>query len=605
MTEIKLGQSIAASLTSNDTKVADIPNSINGYYYDEYTVSGLDAFRQVNVAIDFPLYKTATAEVLLVNADTNTVFSSTFFSGLKKSFDYTTFPGVNYKIQVIGSNFGDYTLTLNDGGKATSIVSPDSVVFFKGVNSQSQVGTVGASGVYFPLASGFSGINLFDVALSTDGQFYGLASERNGTYTLQQIDPSADGNYTGKRTTNTTVGGSKQIKSLGLLKDVQGNPIAGNGALNSLEFGGNNKLYAIGGDNFYEINVKTSVATLLGNTSNSVGFVSSGDLVYDAANQRFLVTALDTSTSDALWQIPATTGGGLSTENIAKATKIGQIGFVGVQGINLDNGKIVGFSSGFSEITKSTLNNRIEIDGSTGTGKLDTAISAVNGLIFSRVTGSSTIFGGNTPPAVVVPPAISTPSTVIDIIKADTTSIAAGRQNVIGSNSQGLPGKNTIDLTGYAGKALKTDITTKGDAAYTNNIGFYVVEDALLGTIKLTDGSLLNPGDIGYAFEAVKNAVLQAGKIDSKIDRDDLVGGKFYAPVVIAQGSFNEFVTKNPTNGGGTNDIHAYFNYVAGNSDKVDHFRFLGNNTFGVEDMYGGGDLDFNDLVVTVNIRTV
>jgi Domain of unknown function (DUF4114) len=33
--------------------------------------------------------------------------------------------------------------------------------------------------------------------------------------------------------------------------------------------------------------------------------------------------------------------------------------------------------------------------------------------------------------------------------------------------------------------------------------------------------------------------------------------------------------------------------------------RLLGNNTFGVEDLYGGGDRDFNDVVVSINVKTV
>ena len=176
---------------------------------------------------------------------------------------------------------------------------------------------------------------------------------------------------------------------------------------------------------------------------------------------------------------------------------------------------------------------------------------------------------------------------------------------VIGSKFQGLAQANTINLSDYTGKALKADITTQGEAAYTNNIGFYIVEDAI-GTIKLVDGSTLKPGDANYAVEAIKNALtnsLQAGKIDSKLGQD-ITGGRIYAPVVVAQGSLTQFVSNNPTNGGGANDIHAYFNYIGANSDGVDHFKLLGNNTFGVEDIYGGGDRDFNDLVVTMNIKT-
>jgi hypothetical protein len=174
----------------------------------------------------------------------------------------------------------------------------------------------------------------------------------------------------------------------------------------------------------------------------------------------------------------------------------------------------------------------------------------------------------------------------------------------IGAKSQSSPEGRTIDLTDYAGQTLKADIFTKSSAAYQNQVGFYAVEDAS-GTIKLANGSTLKPGDANYAVEAIKLALnnsLQAGKTDTQTGKD-IIGGQIYAPVVVAQGTFNDFVTKNPTNGGGADAIHAYFNYLGANSDKVDHFRLLGNNTFGVEDMYGGGDRDFNDLVVKLDIK--
>jgi Putative Ig domain/FG-GAP-like repeat/Domain of unknown function (DUF4114) len=176
----------------------------------------------------------------------------------------------------------------------------------------------------------------------------------------------------------------------------------------------------------------------------------------------------------------------------------------------------------------------------------------------------------------------------------------------IGTKSQTAPEGRTIDLTDYNGKALKADITTQGDAAYTNNIGFYLVEDSI-GSIKLADGSFVKPGDANYAAEAVRGALvnsLRAGKIDSKTNLD-LTGGKIYAPVVVAQGSLDDFIAKNSSNSGGANSIHAYFNYIGANPDKIDHFRLQGNNVFAVEDQYGGGDRDFNDLVVTMNVRTV
>ena len=38
-------------------------------------------------------------------------------------------------------------------------------------------------------------------------------------------------------------------------------------------------------------------------------------------------------------------------------------------------------------------------------------------------------------------------------------------------------------------------------------------------------------------------------------------------------------------------------------TDKVDHFRLLGDNKFGVEDLYGGGDRDYNDIVFQLTVK--
>ena len=75
--------------------------------------------------------------------------------------------------------------------------------------------------------------------------------------------------------------------------------------------------------------------------------------------------------------------------------------------------------------------------------------------------------------------------------------------------------------------------------------------------------------------------------------------------MVVAQGSLTDFIDKNQTNGGGANAIHAYFNYLGANPDNISHFRLLSNNSFGFEDQYGGGDRDFNDLVATLNVKSV
>jgi Domain of unknown function (DUF4114) len=63
------------------------------------------------------------------------------------------------------------------------------------------------------------------------------------------------------------------------------------------------------------------------------------------------------------------------------------------------------------------------------------------------------------------------------------------------------------------------------------------------------------------------------------------------------------------TNGGTVDQVIAgqtnqvYFAYLGANSDKVDHVRLLGDNTFGFEDLAGGGDFDYNDVIVKANLK--
>jgi hypothetical protein len=76
-----------------------------------------------------------------------------------------------------------------------------------------------------------------------------------------------------------------------------------------------------------------------------------------------------------------------------------------------------------------------------------------------------------------------------------------------------------------------------------------------------------------------------------------LQGGLIYAPFLIQDGSF-ALLEDNDLG----NDPQVFFPYLGVNSDKVDHLRLLGNNLFGFEDLTGGGDLDYNDVIVKVNL---
>ncbi len=166
----------------------------------------------------------------------------------------------------------------------------------------------------------------------------------------------------------------------------------------------------------------------------------------------------------------------------------------------------------------------------------------------------------------------------------------------IGTGLQGGLEGEVIDLRSFSGQILKVDTIATSDAGYQNYIGFYAVEDAQ-GT--LANG--LKVSDPGYAEAAIKSAILRASKQQTQSDLS-VAGGKIFAPVVIANGTFEDYLSRNPQNQASSN-IHAYFNYIGANTDKVDHFKLLGDNKFGIEDSYGGGDKDYNDLVLQMNIK--
>ena len=53
------------------------------------------------------------------------------------------------------------------------------------------------------------------------------------------------------------------------------------------------------------------------------------------------------------------------------------------------------------------------------------------------------------------------------------------------------------------------------------------------------------------------------------------------------------------------NTAETYFSFLGANSDGVDHIRLLGDNIFGIEDLVSGGDFDFNDVIVEIDIPAV
>ena len=152
-----------------------------------------------------------------------------------------------------------------------------------------------------------------------------------------------------------------------------------------------------------------------------------------------------------------------------------------------------------------------------------------------------------------------------------------------------------LDLTALtAAQSLQGTVALGREAELDSVVGFYRALD-VQGTIVAADGlTRLRPGDLDYGALALRagNLVNQLGNLsvadDQTISRNfaDVTGGSFLAPYALVNGN-------------------TFFAYSAASSDGISHFRSLGNNLFGLEDVFGGGDADYDDMVIGLNFTSI
>ncbi len=179
----------------------------------------------------------------------------------------------------------------------------------------------------------------------------------------------------------------------------------------------------------------------------------------------------------------------------------------------------------------------------------------------------------------------------------------------IGTQLQQTRGLELIDLVTQANQSVDFKFNVVSEATYNNSVGLYKIENAQGTIIDTLTGNQLNPGDANYAKVALQQTVgvSELGSDRSKSGLEQLTGGAIYAPYLIANGTRDTFLSSNSSNQNaekrdGQQIPLAYFAFLGANPDKVDHIRQLGNNTFGFEDRFGGGDKDFNDIVFKADL---
>ncbi|MFN6484498.1 DUF4347 domain-containing protein [Nostoc sp. DedQUE02] len=172
----------------------------------------------------------------------------------------------------------------------------------------------------------------------------------------------------------------------------------------------------------------------------------------------------------------------------------------------------------------------------------------------------------------------------------------------LGTGLQGNQQGELLDLRGVT-QQVKADFVVNREAAYDDVIGFYKVADTNGGIDTNGDGTAdILVGQAGYAEAAIRGSVagidLTGNNQDTASSSGNIAPDSLYAPFIIVNGRPDAIL-----DGNANNNPAIYFAFLGANSDKTDHIRLLENNTFGFEDLANGGDKDFNDMIVHVNLN--
>ena len=171
----------------------------------------------------------------------------------------------------------------------------------------------------------------------------------------------------------------------------------------------------------------------------------------------------------------------------------------------------------------------------------------------------------------------------------------------------GLIDLTNIDLNGDNQVDEKVNINfldIKSDADFNNSMGYYAISN-INGAVKdALTGELINPEDEGYAKAALQKRVenLQISR-NSKTLASELNSGVMLVPFLVANGTAEEWMEQNSDNQEGNFPI-AYFSFLNANPDNKQHIRQVGNE-LQFEDLFNGGDNDFNDFIVKTNVDSV
>ncbi|NJO59220.1 MAG: DUF4114 domain-containing protein [Richelia sp. RM2_1_2] len=155
----------------------------------------------------------------------------------------------------------------------------------------------------------------------------------------------------------------------------------------------------------------------------------------------------------------------------------------------------------------------------------------------------------------------------------------------------------------FDGKQVTLKFSVQREAANNNSAYFYRVDNANGAILDSVTDMLIDPTanltveerqrylELATTERLVKDVQFQTSNFQTMEISVNFAGGEYYAPFLLSDGSLTSI----------NNDFSRVLtSYTGINSDQVDHIRSFGNNKFGFEDMIGGGDRDYNDMILSI-----
>ena len=172
-----------------------------------------------------------------------------------------------------------------------------------------------------------------------------------------------------------------------------------------------------------------------------------------------------------------------------------------------------------------------------------------------------------------------------------TTSVDPGIDELIGNLQSEA---SVLDFASVPEKlgSISGTLEYAREANYDSVIGFYRVVDKKGGVIDSVTGNVIKTTDANYKDYALATTNLVTELADISIADDQTASEN----ITVEE---NSIIAPYALSNGET-----LFAFGDANSDGISHFKSFGTNSFGLEDMIGGGDKDYDDFIIKFDFNS-